>query len=117
LSCDNVLTDIDAGLPCAIWANLTHSESRVMAVDADGWFMMNSQEMETAVRLPLDLVVLILEDYTLGMIPWKQESDGMPDYGLTFGSPAFVKYAETYSATGHRLSDVSEIDALLASSF
>ncbi|WP_298416454.1 acetolactate synthase large subunit [Brevibacterium sp.] len=114
---DNALATMGAGLPSAIGAKLTHPERRVMAVVGDGGFMMNSQEMETAVRLGLDLVVLILEDYTLGMIRWKQESDGMPDYGLTFGNPDFVKYAESYGATGHRLSDVSEMNAVLSSAF
>src|SRR5699024_7778462 len=104
---DNALATMAAGLPSAIRAKAAHPGRRPMAVVGDGGFMMNSQEMETAVRLGLALVVLILEDYTLGMIRWKQESDGMPDYGLTFGNPDFVKYAESYGATGHRLSDVS----------
>ena len=52
--------------------------------------MMNSQEMETAVRLKLNLVVLILEDNAYGMIRWKQAVDGFADYGMTFGNPDFV---------------------------
>ncbi|WP_436326182.1 acetolactate synthase large subunit [Brevibacterium sp. FAM 27836] len=114
---DNALATMGAGLPSAIGAKLTYPDRRVMAVVGDGGFMMNSQEMETAVRLGLDLVVLILEDDAYGMIRWKQESDGMPDYGLTFGNPDFVKYAESYGASGHRLTDVSEMNSVLSSAF
>ena len=72
----------------------------MLAVCGDGGFMMNSQEMETAVRLKLNLVVLILEDDAYGMIRWKQAVDDFADWGLTFGNPDFVKYAEAYGAHG-----------------
>ena len=65
--------------------------------------MMNSQELETAVRLKLNLVVLILDDSAYGMIRWKQAVDDFPDFGLTFGNPDFVKYAESYGAKGWRV--------------
>ena len=71
-----------------------------MAVCGDGGFMMNTQELETAVRLELNLVVLILDDSAYGMIRWKQAVDDFPDYGLTFRNPDFVKYAEAYGAKG-----------------
>lgn len=114
---DNALATMGAGLPSAIGAKLTHPERRVMAVVGDGGFMMNSQEMETAVRLGLDLVVLILEDRAYGMIRWKQAVDGMPDYGLTFGNPEFVAYAESYGAAGHRLEDPDDMHETLESAF
>ena len=114
---DNALATMGAGLPSAIGAKLTHPERRVMAVVGDGGFMMNSQELETAVRLGLDLVVLILEDWSYGMIRWKQAVDGMPDYGLTFGNPEFVAYAESYGATGHRLENADEMHDVLESAF
>ena len=79
-----------------------------MAVCGDGGFMMNSQELETAVRLGLDLVVLILDDAAYGMIRWKQAVDRFPDYGLTFGNPDFVRYAESYGAKGSRLTAVED---------
>jgi acetolactate synthase-1/2/3 large subunit len=62
--------------------------------------MMNSQELETAVRLRLNLVVLILIDNAYGMIRWKQAADRFTDWGLTFGNPDFVKYAEAYGVRG-----------------
>ncbi|MCF2587738.1 acetolactate synthase large subunit [Brevibacterium sp. UCMA 11752] len=114
---DNALATMGAGLPSAMAAKLTYPDRRVMAVVGDGGFMMNSQEMETAVRLGLDLVVLVLEDSSYGMIRWKQAVDGMPDYGLTFGNPEFVAYAESYGATGHRLENVSEMNEVLESAF
>ena len=87
---DNALATMGAGLPSAMMAAMLYPERRVMAVCGDGGFMMNSQELETAVRLKLNLVVLILEDDAYGMIRWKQAVDEFPDFGLTFGNPDFV---------------------------
>ena len=84
---DNALATMGAGLPSAIAAALIHPDRRVLAVCGDGGFMMNSQEMETAVRLKLNLVVLVLEDHAYGMIRWKQEVDGFSDFGLTSAIP------------------------------
>ena len=69
---DNALATMGAGLPSAMMAAMLHPDRRVMAVCGDGGFMMNSQEMETAVRLGLNLVVVILNDSAYGMIRWKQ---------------------------------------------
>ena len=97
---DNALATMGAGLPSAIMAAMLYPSRRVMAVCGDGGFMMSSQEIETAMRLRLNLVVLILEDGQYGMIRWKQELDGFEDFGLTFGNPDFVKYAEAFGAKG-----------------
>lgn len=70
---------------------------------------MNSQELETAVRLNLDLTVLVLRDDAYGMIRWKQSADGFEDFGLSFGNPDFVRYAESYGAHGHRVKKVGEL--------
>ena len=75
--------------------------------------MMNSQELETAVRLGLNLVVIILNDSAFGMIKWKQEGMGYRNFGLDFKNPDFVKYAESYGACGHRpVSDKSFVEVL-----
>ncbi|MBD5781348.1 acetolactate synthase large subunit [Pelagicoccus sp. NFK12] len=100
---DNALASMGAGLPSAIAAKLVDPGKKVVAVCGDGGFMMNSQDLETAVRLELDLVVLILNDSAYGMIRWKQEDMGFKDFGLTFGNPDFVSYAESYGAKGHRI--------------
>ncbi|MGY8677451.1 acetolactate synthase large subunit [Bradyrhizobium sp. UFLA05-153] len=107
---DNALATMGAGLPSAMMAAMLYPDRRVMAICGDGGFMMNSQELETAVRLKLNLVVLILNDGAYGMIRWKQAVDSFPDFGLTFGNPDFVRYAESYGAKGSR---VTSVDALL----
>jgi acetolactate synthase-1/2/3 large subunit len=77
--------------------------------------MMNSQEMETAVRLKLNITILILNDNSYGMIRWKQANMGFKDWGLTYGNPDFVKYAESYGAHGYRVESAVHLDELLAS--
>ena len=89
-------------------AYLVHPERRVMAICGDGGFMMNSQELETAVRLNMNLVVLILNDSAYGMIKWKQANMNFPDFGLDYNNPDFVKYADSYGAHGHRV-DVPDV--------
>jgi acetolactate synthase I/II/III large subunit len=73
--------------------------------------------METAVRLKLNLVVLILEDSAYGMIRWKQAVDDFPDFGLTFGNPDFVKYAESYGAKGSRVTTADGLIPTLEAAF
>jgi acetolactate synthase-1/2/3 large subunit len=114
---DNALATMGAGLPSAMAASLLHPDRRVMAICGDGGFMMNSQEMETAVRIGLNLVVLILNDSSYGMIRWKQANMGLKDFGLEFGNPDFVKYAESYGAAGHRVSTTDELVATLNSAY
>ena len=114
---DNALATMGAGLPSALAACLIHPERRVLAVCGDGGFMMNSQEMETAVRLGLNLVVLILEDHAYGMIRWKQQVDGFFDFGLDFGNPDFVAYARAYGANGSRVGSASELASSLETAF
>jgi acetolactate synthase-1/2/3 large subunit len=114
---DNALATMGAGLPSAIAASLLNPKRRVLAVCGDGGFMMNSQEMETAVRLGLNLVVLVLEDNAYGMIRWKQEVDGFADFGLRFGNPDFVAYAKAYGAKGSRVSSASGLVACLEAAF
>ena len=98
-------------------AALIHPDRRVLAVCGDGGFMMNSQELETAVRLKLNLVVLVLEDRAYGMIRWKQEVDTFSDFGLEFGNPDFVAYAKSYGAKGSRVGKASELLTMLEAAF
>jgi acetolactate synthase-1/2/3 large subunit len=114
---DNALATMGAGLPSAITAALIYPRRRVMAVCGDGGFMMNSQEMETAVRLGLNLVVVILNDNAYGMIRWKQAVDGFQDFGMSFGNPDFVRYAEAYGAKGSRVSAVEDLAPTLEVAF
>jgi acetolactate synthase I/II/III large subunit len=79
--------------------------------------MMNSQELETAVRLGLDLVVLIVQDNAYGMIRWKQATDGYPDFGMTFGNPDFVAYARAYGVNGSRVEGADDLAPMLETAF
>ena len=110
---DNALATMGAGLPSAMASSMVFPDRKVMAVCGDGGFMMNSQETETAVRLGLNLTVLILNDNSYGMIRWKQANMGFADWGLTYGNPDFVKYAESYGAHGHRVTSAESLPALL----
>jgi acetolactate synthase-1/2/3 large subunit len=114
---DNALATMGAGLPSAMMAAMMYPDRRVMAVCGDGGFMMNSQEMETAVRLGLNLVVLIVQDDAYGMIRWKQAVDDFQDYGLTFGNPDFVTYAQAYGATGTRVKSTEDLVPTLQEAF
>ncbi|ETX01800.1 MAG: acetolactate synthase [Candidatus Entotheonella gemina] len=110
---DNALATMGAGVPSAIASKLVFPDRPVMAICGDGGFMMNSQELETAVRLKLNLVVLILRDDAYGMIKWKQDNLGFDRFGLDFGNPDFVKYAESYGAQGYRVERTEDLhDAL-----
>ena len=114
---DNALATMGAGLPSAMMAAMLNPGKRVLAVCGDGGFMMNSQELETAVRLKLDLVILIIQDDAYGMIRWKQAVDNFADWGLAFGNPDFVKYAEAYGARGRRVEAADSLVETLEAAF
>ncbi len=105
---DNALATMGAGFPSAIGARLVYPDIKIAAICGDGGFMMNSQELETAVRLKLNLVVIILNDSSYGMIKWKQEMMGLEVQGLDFTNPDFVQYARSYGAKGYRISAANE---------
>lgn len=114
---DNALATMGAGLPSAMEVARLYPRRRVLAICGDGGFMMNSQELETAVRLGLNLVVLVLEDGAYGMIRWKQYAMGFPDFGLEFANPDFVRYAQSYRAQGHRVAKTEDFASLLERCF
>jgi acetolactate synthase-1/2/3 large subunit len=105
---DNALATMGAGLPSAMTAKQLNPDKKVVSVNGDGGFLMNSQELETAVRLNLDLVVIILNDSAYGMIKWKQEGVGFDNFGLDFNNPDMVQYANSFGATGYRPSSHDE---------
>jgi acetolactate synthase-1/2/3 large subunit len=110
---DNALATMGAGLPSAIMSKIVYPDRKVMAICGDGGFMMNSQELETAVRLKLDLVVIVINDNAYGMIKWKQAHMGFEEFGLNLGNPDFVKYAQSYGAHGHRVDKGTHVENLL----
>lgn len=111
---DNALATMGAGLPSAMVAKMLHPDRKVLAVCGDGGFMMNSQELETAVRLGLDLVVVVLNDGAYGMIKWKQQGLGFAEYGLDYGNPDFVRYAESFGIPGYRPDSASSFRDILS---
>lgn len=114
---DNNLATMGAGLPVAMTAKLLFPSHRVLAVVGDGGFMMNVAELETAKRLNLDLVILILNDSGYGMIKWHQEEMNIPYYALDFNNPDFVKLAESFGCNGYKLKEGDNLIQILEDAF
>jgi acetolactate synthase I/II/III large subunit len=98
-------------VPGAIAAKLLYPERRVVAVTGDGGFLMNSQELETAVRLGLPLVILVWRD---DGYRWKQQVRFGRTSSVDFGNPDLVRYARSFGAVGYRVTDQSELRPMLA---
>ena len=111
---DNALATMGAGLPSAMAAKQLKPNSKVVSVNGDGGFLMNSQELETAVRMDLDLVVIVLTDNAYGMIKWKQEGVGFSNFGLDFNNPDFVQYANSFGAHGYRAESYDNFKDILS---
>ncbi|MFB9052140.1 acetolactate synthase large subunit [Formosa undariae] len=110
---DNALATMGAGLPSAMMVKELYPNKKVISINGDGGFMMNAQELETASRLQLDLIVIILNDNGYGMIEWKQEDEGFPKYGLEYTNPDFVKLAESFGAVGYKPNSVESFKSAL----
>ena len=110
---DNALATMGAGLPSGMAAKMVNPDKKVVAVCGDGGFMMNSQELETAVRLGIDMTVIILNDNAYGMIKWKQTGMGFDTFGLDLGNPDFVAYANSYGAKGYRPTSCEDFEKTL----
>jgi acetolactate synthase I/II/III large subunit len=98
----NGLAGMGFALPAAIAAKLVHPERRVVAVSGDGGFLMNAQELETAVRLRTAVVNVIWEDRRFGSIAWKQRQRFGEHFGTDFRNPDFVKLAESFGLPAWR---------------
>jgi acetolactate synthase-1/2/3 large subunit len=110
---DHALGSMGISLPAAITAKLVYPDRRVVVVTGDGGFLMNSQELETAVRLGLDLIVVVFNDNGLGMIRMKQMVDGYGQIGVDFKNPDLVAYTNSFGARGHRLEDPGQFRSIL----
>ncbi len=113
---DNALATMGAGLPSAMGAKMVFPDRKVVAVSGDGGFMMNSQELETAVRFNQNVTQIVLRDNAYGMIKWKQANMKFANFGMDMGNPDFVKYAEAYGARGWRPKSVAEFRDMLRKS-
>ncbi len=113
----NGFASMGIGLPGAVAARLVEPERRVVAVVGDGGFLMNVQELETAVRLGLDLVVLIFRDDAYGVIRWKQLTRYGRESGVTFGNPDFPALARAFGCRGARVEAADELVPVLEAAF
>ena len=98
---DNALATMWAGLPSAMEAKRLNPDKQVVCVTGDGGLVMNLWDIETAVRMKLDLTIIVLNNSSYGMIKWKQGTSGFGDFWLDFGNPDFVKLAKSFWANGH----------------
>ncbi|MGQ0812606.1 MAG: acetolactate synthase large subunit [Nitrospiraceae bacterium] len=113
----NGFASMGIGLPGAIAGKLLFPERRVVAVTGDGGFLMNSQELETAVRLHLPIVILVWRDEGYGVIRWKQQLRFGRTSGVEFGNPDLVAYAKSFGAAGFRVTGPSELKPMLKEAF
>jgi acetolactate synthase I/II/III large subunit len=109
----NGLAGMGFALPTAIGAKLVHPDRKVVAVSGDGGFLMNAQELETAVRLRTPVVNVIWENGQFGSIVWKQDKRFGRHFGVDFGNPDFVKLAESFGLPAWRCSSAEDFPRLL----
>jgi acetolactate synthase-1/2/3 large subunit len=95
-------------LPCAIAAKLVHPERKVLTVNGDGGFLMNCQELETAVRLKTPIVNVVWENSQYGSIVWKQDKKFGEHFGTDFTNPDFVRLAEAFGMPAFRCEAVDD---------
>jgi acetolactate synthase-1/2/3 large subunit len=105
----NGLSTMAWTLPGAIAAKIARPDARVLVATGDGAFMMNSQEIETALRERVPIVVLIWVDNEYGLIKWKMDLELGHNVDTAFGNPDFVAYAESFGARGHHISAADEL--------
>ena len=104
-------------LPGAIAAGIVHPDRRVLAIAGDAGFLMNVQEMETAVRIGCNIVVLVWADNEYGLIAWKQETHFGKHTDLSFGNPDWEQLASAFAWNGHYVSRSDELAGTLESAF
>jgi acetolactate synthase-1/2/3 large subunit len=96
-------------VPGAIAAKLVHPDRRVVALCGDGGFLMNSQELETTKRIGANITVVVWRDDGYGLIDWKQRNEFGRPFGVEFGNPDFVAYAESFGIAGFRPSSAGDL--------
>jgi acetolactate synthase-1/2/3 large subunit len=105
----NALSTMAWALPGAVGAKLARPQQKTLAVVGDGAFMMSSQELETAVRESIPLVVLVWVDNAYGLIKWKMDLELGEHHQVDFGNPDFKTYAESFGATGYRIEHADQL--------
>lgn len=113
----NGFATMGIAVPGSIAAKMVYPQKRILAITGDGGFMMNSQELETAVRYEIPIVVLILRDSSYGLIKWKQEDRFGRHFFVDFANPDFVKLAESMHVKGYRVEKAEELPEILEDAF
>jgi acetolactate synthase-1/2/3 large subunit len=113
----NGLASMGIALPGAIAAKLVYPDRKILAVCGDGGFLMNVQELETAVRLKLPIVIMLWNDDGYGLIEWKQKNQYGHAFGTNITNPDFVKLAESFGAVGMRVQKTEDIPSMLKDAF
>ncbi|HVI42618.1 MAG TPA: thiamine pyrophosphate-dependent enzyme, partial [Anaerovoracaceae bacterium] len=113
----NGFASMGIGVPGAVAAKLLNPGKKVLTVTGDGGFLMNSQELETAVRLGLNFVVLIFHDSAYGLIKWRQLDQYGESRNVDFTNPDFIKLAESMSCKGYRIRRSDELIHVLEDAF
>jgi acetolactate synthase-1/2/3 large subunit len=109
----NGLSTMAWTVPGAIAAKIARPQSKVLVATGDGAFLMNSQEIETALRMRTPMVILIWVDNAYGLISWKMDLEIGHNVDTAFGNPDFVAYAESFGAAGYRITSADELSATL----
>jgi acetolactate synthase-1/2/3 large subunit len=105
----NGLSTMGFALPGALAAALVYPERKIVAAVGDGAFLMNSQEIETAVREDIPLTVLVWVDDSYGLIEWKMNLELGRHNHVRFGNPDLVRYAESFGAKGYQVKSADEL--------
>lgn len=110
---DNALATMWAWYASAMEAKRINPDKNVVCVTGDGGLVMNLWDLETAVRMKLDLTIVVLNNASYGMIKWKQAWAHLDDFGLDFGNPDFVKLAESFGAKGYKVEKKQDFQSVL----
>lgn len=105
------------GVPGAVAAKLVHPDKKIITITGDGGFAMNSQELETAVRLGLNFAVLIFNDSGYGLIKWRQLDQYGESHNVDFTNPDFVKLAEAMNCKGYKVEKAGDLMPILEEAF
>ncbi|KGI02709.1 acetolactate synthase large subunit [Oenococcus oeni] len=106
---DNGLSTMSWSLPGAIGAKLAKPDHHILSVMGDGSFMMNSQELETAVRYHIPITILLWVDKSYGLIKWKMDMEMGHHSEVDFDNPDFVEYVESFGANAHIVSSRNDL--------
>jgi acetolactate synthase-1/2/3 large subunit len=109
----NGFASMGFSLPAAIVAKLVHPDRKVVALSGDGGFLMNLQDLETAVRMKLNMAIVIFNDSSYNLIKWKSMKKFGTSFGVDFTNPDFIKVAESFGAVGLRLQTAEDFEPML----